>query len=160
MVCPRYKVQYPRSKLQGPSFKFQGPRSKLIDQMALSRSGEDKSDSMVSSLLRLCLPCLLSNESSHVIVGWCTSIFGTEHFRGLSLFSEESGLGEATRLCLLSFTLLSCLNMLGTRRKATLATEFKFLGTPTTFSTDSLLTCRLLTPRGACGCQGCTPSST
>lgn len=136
---------------------IQIPRSMVLIQMALSRSGEDKSDSMVSSLLKL----HWSIDSSFSVDAPCTSIFGTEHLRGLSLFPDVSGLGEATRLCLLSFTLLSCLNMLGTRRRATFATEFKFLGaTPTPFSTDSLLTCRLLTPRGACGCQGCTPSST
>ena len=66
------KVQGSMSKVKDPRSKFQSPRSKLIDQMALSRSGEDKSDSMVSSLLRLCLPWLLSKDSSRVIVAWCT----------------------------------------------------------------------------------------
>ena len=52
--------------------KLHIPRSKVMIQMALSRSGEDKSDSMVSSLLRLCLPRLLSSDSSFSVDAPCT----------------------------------------------------------------------------------------
>ena len=38
----------------------------------------------------------------------------------IAIMIMKSNLGVATRLCLLSLTLLSCLNMLGTRRTATL----------------------------------------